>query len=1010
MQNETNGVNSQPQRPQHKGQKFVKSLDGRKRDKNAQRHGQSKHSQNSYEMGFQTKRPLNNDPFDPTSAIASAMTPHGLAGFHQTFTSLTTSNSAQGIGHHNPFLSPAGMKAPMSAASSLLPSDASYLNQIATSATFSQPLSNQLIPSLTNQLTRPMTTVANTSILPSTSYPNLGFQPIPSGLSSINDPNNLFPDFSENDLLNVLGQHSLEKNLNSYVNPNYDYSQISLNKAPIPSSSNKVPTLNGLDINDEILSNVMSPMSSVSHCPTSPGEAPSGLDIDASLDTSGSNPFQFQNDQKLNSNYINQNPTRPPSSMSMASVGSSRSLKTLNAPEKFSRQLVDIVFGLWNNRNENPEDPITALPKNSDDKSYREEQIEQLGARIHKDLRRMKQNNPGHANNEFINVLNLCLKMAKTTDLKEKEIIKDKLRKSSCVHSISSKTQDGRIQIEKWEAASANFPNGKAKKVYIFWELYNLFNIIDENRYDRQNTKIRHTHLYRAYCKANEVIKDANLICLNPFHYEAVMDHAKFHSELQKILETYRHMHNQKSILFSKEKHNAFTLWTRDLLKYADWSSNCSPKKFIAIVQSRLDTRANTIEALGKKLQHFGLNRQPCLYYTERTPRDKIDELEQRLVEFCRPEVFRKLEQNDGNRRRDIKWSCDNENKSRYCCNPDHVDSYCPNTIAFSGKNPIFAVINRVMHRNNVAKALHNVTEDYKRWCFISFIRFSTTSKRNAIIENAKNQNAQINSMILNSQDKNIHDTYEGYYKDSGTISAGAEKILCEIKVEPFKVTDHHEKNYYKGKFKHPSEFNLQYKPFDDATRCSLFKHSCKPPICERSFVKRKIDFKFSLLLRRSKKSNMFGLGSDAEIVESITIENTGSTNLYINSFHNDIIEYKDKRNPLRYENFLQISSSPPKFHVLHPNNRKDLLVLDNHFRTWIQQFNSKQIRAMKEHLWSINICIDDVDWNLNVDGSRSPPGSLSDTEHFHIISLLHYMYVSEFEKNLTTSELMDSK
>ena len=187
---------------------------------------------------------------------------------------------------------------------------------------------------------------------------------------------------------------------------------------------------------------------------------------------------------------------------------------------------------------------------------------------------------------------------------------------------------------------------------------------------------------------------------------------------------------------------------------------------------------------------------------------------------------------------------------------------------------------------------------------------------------------------------------------------------------------------------------SLQYKPFDDATRCSLFKHSCKPPICERSFVKRKIDFKFSLLLRRSKKSNMFGLGSDSEIVESITIENTGSTNLYINSFHNDIMECKswdpfltdgrfdnvafldkDKRNPLRYENFLQIASSPPKFHVLHPNNRKDLLVLDNHFRTWIQHFNSKQIRAMKEHLWSINICIDDADWKLNADGSKSPPG-----------------------------------
>ena len=87
----------------------------------------------------------------------------------------------------------------------------------------------------------------------------------------------------------------------------------------------------------------------------------------------------------------------------------------------------------------------------------------------------------------------------------------------------------------------------------------------------------------------------------------------------------------------------------------------------------------------------------------------------------------------------------------------------------------------------------------------------------------------------------------------------------------------------------------------------------------------------------------------------------------------------------------------------------------------------------MKEHLWSINICIDDADWQMNQDGSKSPPGetkpspetdfnltrtllksyylgSLSDTEHFHIISLLHYMFVSEFEKNLTTSELMDSK
>ena len=40
--------------------KFVKSLDGRKRDKT----GQSKHSQNSYEAAFQAKRGNQNDSGD----------------------------------------------------------------------------------------------------------------------------------------------------------------------------------------------------------------------------------------------------------------------------------------------------------------------------------------------------------------------------------------------------------------------------------------------------------------------------------------------------------------------------------------------------------------------------------------------------------------------------------------------------------------------------------------------------------------------------------------------------------------------------------------------------------------------------------------------------------------------------------------------------------------------------------------------------------------------------------
>jgi len=62
---------------------------------------------------------------------------------------------------------------------------------------------------------------------------------------------------------------------------------------------------------------------------------------------------------------------------------------------------------------------------------------------------------------------------------------------------ISSKTQDNRIQIEKWDTM------GKAKKVYLYWELYNIFNRIDPNR-ENATTRIRHSNLFRAYCKINE--------------------------------------------------------------------------------------------------------------------------------------------------------------------------------------------------------------------------------------------------------------------------------------------------------------------------------------------------------------------------------------------------------------------------------------------------------------------------------------------------------------------------
>ena len=392
-------------------------------------------------------------------------------------------------------------------------------------------------------------------------------------------------------------------------------------------------------------------------------------------------------------------------------------------PERFTTHFVDIVKQLWPPISPYSED-LSGLPKNGEEKPYREEQLEQLSARVHKDLRRMKQAQPGHANYEFLNILQMCLqvknKSMETTDEARKvvQLLKSKLRKSVCIKSISSKTQDSRIQIEKWEAPSPKFPNGKAKKVYLHWELYNLFNVIDEGRYDRTKQKIKHTQLFRPYCS-----KEKTLMCLNPCHYEAVMDHAKFNDAILKLVENYRSQ-NMDPILNSKEKYTCLNIWTRDVHKYIEWSSTCSPARFLDIIESRLDNKqSNSIGSLSKKLQNFGFGRQACIYYTQRTPRDKIKELESRLVEFCRPEVHRKLQQGDKNERV-IRWSCDDKNTQRYCCNPDHVDSYCPNIVANTGRHVMAAMFNRTFkHTSQQNKKIEHQSEEPSKWCHISFNR-----------------------------------------------------------------------------------------------------------------------------------------------------------------------------------------------------------------------------------------------------------------------------------------------
>lgn len=105
--------------------------------------------------------------------------------------------------------------------------------------------------------------------------------------------------------------------------------------------------------------------------------------------------------------------------------------------------------------------------------------------------------------------------------------------------------------------------------------------------------------------------------------------------------------------------------------KFIDWGPNCSPEKYLEIIGLRLASlRGKDFSAAMnfycKKLRFYGLkSKQPCIYYIEKTPREKIREFERRLVQFCRPEVYKKLKSSEGPSR-PVKWSCDYVKSTRF--------------------------------------------------------------------------------------------------------------------------------------------------------------------------------------------------------------------------------------------------------------------------------------------------------------------------------------------------------
>jgi hypothetical protein len=120
----------------------------------------------------------------------------------------------------------------------------------------------------------------------------------------------------------------------------------------------------------------------------------------------------------------------------------------------------------------------------------------------------------------------------------------------------------------------------------------------------------------------------------------------------------------------TKMEGNTLMMWARDIHKFIEWSPVCSPQKYLEIIGLRLASLrgkdfTTVMDFYCKKLRFFGLNKQPCIYYIKKTPQDKIREFERRLLQFCRPEVYRKL--TAGNMGPNpVKWSCDHIKTSRF--------------------------------------------------------------------------------------------------------------------------------------------------------------------------------------------------------------------------------------------------------------------------------------------------------------------------------------------------------
>ena len=230
------------------------------------------------------------------------------------------------------------------------------------------------------------------------------------------------------------------------------------------------------------------------------------------------------------------------------------------------------------------------------------------------------------------------------------------------------------------------------------------------------------------------------------------------------------------------------------------------------------------------------------------------------------------------------------ESSIKLSCNPDHIDSFCPNKDPFrSLASSLTQALPKVLGSKGKDEPIRKFEDNFTKWCFIYFNRFGSQHQ------------------------KNVHDCFNAFYPRF-EISKNSQNpeyklgYLSEVRIEPFQTVDHHQKNLYEKRFCNPADFNLQYKHFDDLDRCRKIGHvTCTGNVCGRSFARAANQpfssrFRFSVLIERQRKMAPSPMAPNYSSPQKpkfdrfdyhVVLNNTGDEPIWFNCLLFDICESK---------------------------------------------------------------------------------------------------------------------